>query len=35
MHLTLDNTFTVHYIKELSPYWQFSFAMIPIWTLVP
>lgn len=34
MHLTLDNTFTVHYIKHFSPYWQFSVAIILIWTSV-
>ena len=24
MHLTHDNTFTVHYIKDFPPYWQYN-----------
>lgn len=35
MHLTHNNTFTVHYIKDFPPYWQYNTVTILNWTVVP
>ena len=35
MHLTQNNTFTIHYIKDFLPYWQYNTDAILSWTIVP